>query len=937
MRLAWSARLSVFVSAVVLGLSPASAEIGSVSAVNSDMDGTPPEQSRRPLALGTQVVRNERIQTSAAGSGQLIFLDQTALSVAPQTDLILDTYIYDPAATTGEIALTLTKGALRFIGGRITKTRDAVVRTPTATIGVRGGLVIIEVGDDGTTSVVHIAGERTIVTGKRGGKVTLSRANASAEVSPDGDAKFTGLRESSSLAPILKAFEGTGTGGSPAGANREAIDAGAEAVAENNSEEEGGADREPVSTNGGRLVDDGRQDDTTVQNDPVIAKIVGGSETDDASTATETSTSTIPTAGSILTTTSGFQGFTAVSSGSLIGTTNSGDVLLLTVPESAADFDTTLFGDPAPQFAAQTLYPNTGLSEISFGEGSSFSGFTNIAGFGFSDLDIGFHVYIVEEGPGGAGEAAVALFGTPTPGQTVMHPDDDGTLAATVNTATTYIVEPDLELGTDSGGERVLVVANGGEGRFVPGSGGVAATGGKVLTANARVSVDPFTSVQSSELSVFGNTIGVRNDAPHLAGEVFGTEVSGNSRLISTFNISTLGDADQNSVYGPNGEYMFITSPFVNTGSGFDFETGEEHSLGGALAGFVAEPSEALAVLTLDPAGTSVVNDPLPLAQHAGSRASGSAGQENALMDGIHAAGIALCSDAQCGQDIAGVRTGFYSVRTGTFLSNGGDIAFENVGSVSDTNEVAFRFGLETSATELNVAAGGNTLQFSLDPLSNQRTAYFTDSLFAGNDEAAGNVGGQVLNADVLIASSGLAGDGDIFVGQNPNNFATQPVNARWGWWSSSFDVTSALTGNPTREDLIHMGAWVAGVSPDPANIPSTGVAAYGGVAIGTEADLATSVTQVVGGDFELSYDFGAAQGSFRMNISGLSINDVAIGDPANSHRYQINATSPVNFQADGSFFSSTTDPVAATGGDFQIDDTAGNRQITGVFVGDRQ
>ncbi len=196
------------------------------------------------------------------------------------------------------------------------------------------------------------------------------------------------------------------------------------------------------------------------------------------------------------------------------------------------------------------------------------------------------------------------------------------------------------------------------------------------------------------------------------------------------------------------------------------------------------------------------------------------------------------------------------------------------------------------------------------------------------------NAGGEATLADVLVASSGVTGDAGIFVGQNPNNFATQPVNARWGWWSASFDVVSGRSGN-VREDLFHMGAWVAGVRPDPADIPASGAVAFGGVAIGTEANLSTSVTPVVGGDFELNYDFGTAQGSFRMNIAGLSINDVAFGDPANSHAYQVNASTPVSFQADGTFFSSTTSPIAATGSDFLIDDFAGNRQITGVFVGD--
>lgn len=45
------------------------AEIGSVAAVNRDMEGTPPAAERRALNLGNRVVTDELIQTSPLGSG----------------------------------------------------------------------------------------------------------------------------------------------------------------------------------------------------------------------------------------------------------------------------------------------------------------------------------------------------------------------------------------------------------------------------------------------------------------------------------------------------------------------------------------------------------------------------------------------------------------------------------------------------------------------------------------------------------------------------------------------------------------------------------------------------------------------------------------------------------------------------------------------------
>lgn len=114
------------------------------------MDGTAPEQVRRSLGLGNQVFRSEPIETSPVGSGQLVLLDQTSRTVASRSEIAPDEYVYNPETNTGEISLSISRGMLRLIGGQITKRNSAIMRTPVATVRVRGGMVIVEV-DDTTT------------------------------------------------------------------------------------------------------------------------------------------------------------------------------------------------------------------------------------------------------------------------------------------------------------------------------------------------------------------------------------------------------------------------------------------------------------------------------------------------------------------------------------------------------------------------------------------------------------------------------------------------------------------------------------------------------------------------------------------------------------------------------------------------------------------
>lgn len=915
------------------------AEIGSVSAVNRDMQGTPPAQASRELTLGVQVFRDERVRTSDIGSGQIIFRDQTSLSIAPRSDMVLDSYVFDPDANTGEVSITLAKGALRFIGGRITKSRDAIIKTPTATIGIRGGMSIIQVANDGATKVIQIAGERTTVTGLGGNVVTLSRSSAKAEVSSDGNAEFTGLADSDELAPIVSSFEGGGDGGSEIGTNESGIDQGTASVAEGNSEESGGATRQPVSTQGEQQVEESEQESTPTTTDSDIASAIQDANSQVTGTAGDAlvSAGILPTRGALLTLAGGVQPFTSIASGSLIGTTASGESVRLPIPESTADFDTTLFGEPVPNYFATSFYPDTGFNEVDFGDGTTLSGFTNAATFGFSDLGIGFHVYQIGEGPGGSDQEALALFGTPTPGQAAEFPGDGGTFDKFANTATFYRIEPDFELGSGANpNEGLFMLGNGSEPRFSDISAPRVANGGKFFNASIDIGVEPSTGEQFSNFSVLATPIGFSGGGPLLDGQIFGTDVIGTSRLISTTNVSTLADQDRNTVFGPDGRYLFAVAPLqTDAGGGFRFDSGEEHSLGEAGSGS-SEPEPVMNLLTLDPTSQVVNATPLAFAQHAGSRRLGSTGQADGVLDGFHAAAISVCSDGECGQLGGSVPTGMYALRTNDTRGELGSISFESAFGATDTNDVAVIMQLEGIATEINTADDGAGFILAFDDARNGNSAYLDDAHFALGSSVSTNVGGEDTNADFLLASSGLTGDGGIFVGQNPQNFRTQPLNARWGWWSASFDVTSGTLSTP-REDLIHLGSWVAGVRPDPADMPVSAIVGYGGVAIGTEADFNTLSTRVVGGDFELTYDFGLAQGNFRMNIAGLSINETAFGNPSESHAYQVNVTSPVQFQANGSFFSGAADPVAATGGDFQIDDFGQNRQIVGVFVGDRR
>jgi ferric-dicitrate binding protein FerR (iron transport regulator) len=129
---------------VTVAAVPASADdkIGVAAAVLPDVSGVL-AGATRALAAGSEVFSDEMIRTGQSGTAQLLFLDETTLSIGPRSEVTLDRFVYDPGSQTGEMVVRATGGVLRFISG--TQSAGAYrVETPVATIGFRG--TIGEVG-----------------------------------------------------------------------------------------------------------------------------------------------------------------------------------------------------------------------------------------------------------------------------------------------------------------------------------------------------------------------------------------------------------------------------------------------------------------------------------------------------------------------------------------------------------------------------------------------------------------------------------------------------------------------------------------------------------------------------------------------------------------------------------------------------------------------
>ncbi|MEO1490681.1 MAG: FecR family protein [Pseudomonadota bacterium] len=967
------------------------------------MLGIPPGATQRDLLVGQSVVRDERITTSSDGTGQLMFLDQTTLTVAPRSDIVLDSYAFNPETDSGEMAITLTRGALRFIGGRISKSNDVIVKTPTATIGIRGGLTLISVSSGGFTRVVQLAGEYTRVSGPGGGTITLSRPNASAQVGESGEVQFTGLVDSEEIAEQFGAMEGGGDGGTAAGDDKASVEGRTSTVARQNSGVLGGAERPPVSTSGEQEPPRPPQSEETATDGSRRAAIDPVSEPAETPAQTlvppvpppvaapEQSENPLPPGGAMFIPSSGYLPFEDVARGSLIGIGPEGERAVLPIPETPAELTRDLPGVQTTDFFALSQSPNAGFARFSSEDGALIDGVGPVFGIGFSDFDNGFHFYQVS--PENSAQTAapdpeltqtianfpidetgLVVFGTPSPGQAAVFRGDTGQIAATANTISTYRIEPDtasfgLDVGDFSGRPpAMMMIGNGGEARFDTNAAALpSGRGGRVLVAEMRIETAP-NGEQFSDFSVFAAPIKNNgSDSPSVGAAVFSSSSSDFEKSFGTSNIGTFEDADGNTVFGPEDNYFVVSSLFRPGGTGLlIFDPGVETLLGGPR--IPISPFSSL--LTHDPDAGEVIADPLSLAADLGSRIS-----PPGTFDAVFATGIATCSTGTCGFDpIEDRASGVYPVMSVPFEFGGtSGITFQGANGGVDTNSFAATFDLEDrdassglfgapfpGPTQLPgptqppppdgplppggdpgvldpgaIAASTGNLTFTFDTAANDFSAYASDDAFAAFFGTEVILENSPAPASFSIASAGLAGDGGLI----PAGVDKTPEFLRWGWWSAALTSVDQRNGS-LRDDLVHLGTWVAGVQPDPADIPLTGVVSYAGLAAGTDVNLSTGITRSVGGGFSLTYDFGTNRGDFNLNIAGLDFRDVAVngGSPGLSATYGGFANAgPRNLSVDGAFVSGAGNPVAGTVGQFKIDDVEASRQVVGVFGGDAQ
>ena len=131
----------------ILGGGTAWAKEGAIGVIK-EVDGTAfitSNGQRTPATLGASVFLNDDVETGADGSVGITFIDESILSLGPETMLTVDEYVFDLAQNRGSFVSRLSRGTLLYVSGLIAKIApgNSRVDTPVSTIGIRGTRFLI--------------------------------------------------------------------------------------------------------------------------------------------------------------------------------------------------------------------------------------------------------------------------------------------------------------------------------------------------------------------------------------------------------------------------------------------------------------------------------------------------------------------------------------------------------------------------------------------------------------------------------------------------------------------------------------------------------------------------------------------------------------------------------------------------------------------------
>ncbi|TAD88600.1 MAG: hypothetical protein EAZ99_12970 [Alphaproteobacteria bacterium] len=195
----------------------ASDQAGVVTGVLASTQANPADQTNQvSVVLGDVVRVGASFRTGPEGVIHILFLDQSSITIGPDSVLSVDQFTHDPQSRSGQIGLMLSAGSVRVVGGLNSKTNPTRIRTSDATVEILGGITMVQSTPTQTTAT-FLFGQQMSVSGSNGSTQSVVRPGFSVSTNNGGPTSPQRIppQQLTQISSRFEANPGPGNTGSP--------------------------------------------------------------------------------------------------------------------------------------------------------------------------------------------------------------------------------------------------------------------------------------------------------------------------------------------------------------------------------------------------------------------------------------------------------------------------------------------------------------------------------------------------------------------------------------------------------------------------------------------------------------------------------------------------------------------------------------------------
>jgi hypothetical protein len=183
----WSRVLALL--ALLPGTALAADPAGVSAAVRGEVTLARAQAVGQTVRSGESIFMADKIRSGPRSGMQILLLDQTTFTIGPESELIVDEFVYDPHTNAGKLTARVAKGVFRFVTGKIAKQDPSNVNValPAGSIGIRGTIVAGVADAVSRASLVVLLGEGPDnAAGDPAGAIDVCNAGACTHVERPG-------------------------------------------------------------------------------------------------------------------------------------------------------------------------------------------------------------------------------------------------------------------------------------------------------------------------------------------------------------------------------------------------------------------------------------------------------------------------------------------------------------------------------------------------------------------------------------------------------------------------------------------------------------------------------------------------------------------------------------------------------------------------------